>query len=304
MKLPEELMFLKNGKLPQKTTNESMNGKRTIISGSTSGVGLEALRRIAKAGSDIVMVVRNQAKAEPIKHEIETEFNVKVDIVLADFSDLESVREAAAIINQYDKIDCLINSVGIHSTKKKFNKDGVELCFMVNHLSQFLFTMLLKDKIIESKGRIIQINSEGHRFGGLRVNNVNFNRRIYTGLLGYGQSKTAQLMTVWELSDMLEGTGATINAMHPGAVKSNIGSNNGFLYRWWLKHVTGLMLKDASISGEAIYYLAASKEMENKSGKFYNLTIEEVPARHALNREVGKQVWALSMQMTGLDVSK
>jgi len=92
----------------------------------------------------------------------------------------------------------------------------------------------------------------------------------------------------------------TINAMHPGAVVTNIGMNNGLLYRWYQKYLLFPTMKPPTISAEALYYLAAAPEMVSVSGKFFNLTIEEKPAPHALDRESGEKVWALSEQMTGL----
>ena len=300
--LPEQLMFIKNGKAIQKKSNESMSGKLAVISGSTSGVGYEALKKLAQGGANIVMVCRNEEKARKIKIEVETQYNISVDYFLADFSDLDQVRLAAkAILDKYQKIDVLINSAGIHSTKKKYNKDGYELVFCVNHLATFLFTKLLLKRMIQSSpSRIIQVNSEGHRFNGLKINDLNWKKRIYTGLRSYGASKTAQLYTVWELAKELENTGVTINAMHPGGVKTNIGSNNGKLYRWFLHHVTWHFLKDPEISGDALYYLASAKELDKVSGKFFNLTIEEKPAEHTLNPKKQKQIWDLSMEMTGL----
>ena len=300
--LPEQLMFIKNGKAIQKKSNESMSGKLVVISGSTSGVGYEALKKLAQGGANIVMVCRNEEKARKIKIEVESQYNISVDYFLADFSDLDQVRFAAeAILDKYQKIDVLINSAGIHSTKKKYNKDGYELVFCVNHLATFLFTKLLLKRMIESSpSRIIQVNSEGHRFNGLKINDLNWKKRIYTGLRSYGASKTAQLYTVWELAKELENTGVTINAMHPGGVKTNIGSNNGKLYRWFLHHVTWHFLKDPEISGDALYYLASAKELDKVSGKFFNLTIDEKPAEHTLNPKKQKQIWDLSMEMTGL----
>ncbi len=169
----------------------------------------------------------------------------------------------------------LVNSVGIHSTKKTYNKDGVEMVFCVNHLATFLFTYLLVDRIKENpKARIIQVNSEGHRFGALKINDINFKKHIYTGLRSYGASKTAQLYTVYEFAKRLKDSGVTINAMHPGAVKTNIGQNNGWLYRFFFKHFTSHFLKDPKISASAIHYLSTSKELDGVTGKFFNLTID------------------------------
>ncbi|MBS3811016.1 MAG: SDR family NAD(P)-dependent oxidoreductase [Halanaerobiales bacterium] len=301
-KFPEQLMFIKNSKADQKHSIESMDGKLCVVSGATSGVGYEAVKALSAGRANIVMVVRNENKAKAVKEEIEKKYSVFVDYFIADFSDLEQVKKAAmAILNRYQKIDILINSVGIHSTKRILNKDGFEMVFCVNHLGTFLITQLLLDRMIESSpSRIIQVNSEGHRFNGLDLNDLNWEKRIYTGLRSYGASKTAQLLTVLQLAEELEGTNVTINAMHPGSVRTNIGNNNGRLYRWFLHNVTWRFLKDPKISGEAIYYLASAGELSNVSGKFFNLTLEEKPAKHALDQKKQKKIWNLSLDMVGL----
>ncbi len=148
---------------------------------------------------------------------------------------------------------------------------------------------------------IIQVNSEGHRFGGLDVDDLTWKRRHGTGLRGYGASKTAQFLCVWEFADRLAESGVTINAVHPGAVRRRIGSNNGPLYRLYSKAVIQPFLKDPAISGESIYYLAAAPEMADTSGRFFNLTIEEKPTAQALDRDLGRWVWKLSRELTGLD---
>jgi NAD(P)-dependent dehydrogenase (short-subunit alcohol dehydrogenase family) len=300
--LPDELIFIKNRQALQNTTSASMVGKVCMVSGSTSGVGLEAVKRLARGGAHIVMICRNLDKAKAIRMEIVSQHNVEIEIIRSDFSVLDDVRKAADIvIKDYPQIDVLINSAGLHSTTRTTTQDGFETVFCVNHLAPFLLTYLLIDRLKQSApARIIQVNSEGHRFGGLDLNDLNWERRPYIGLLGYGASKVAQLLTTWEFADRLKGSGVTINAMHPGDVKTNIGNNNGPLYRWFLHHVLWSMLKDPVISGEALYYLTASPEMTNVSGRFFHLTIDEKPAAHALDREKGRKVWDLSMQLTGL----
>jgi len=301
-KFPEQLLFIKNSRTVQKKSDESMDGKICVVSGATSGVGYEAVKKLAAGKADIVMLVRNEKKAKAVKKELEKKYSVFVDYFIADFSDLKQVEKAVrAIVAKYPRVDLLINSAGIHSTKKILNKDGYEMVFCVNHLAPFLITKLLLNRLIESSpSRIIQVNSEGHRFNGLKINDLNWEKRIYTGLRSYGASKTAQLLTVWQLAENLKGTGVTINAMHPGGVRTNIGNNNGRLYRWFLHHVTWHFLKDPEISGEAIYYLASASELSNISGIFFNLTIEEKPAKHALNSKKQEEIWNLSLEMTGL----
>jgi len=302
MKLPDELQFISSAFQAQKTTDASMNGKLSVITGATSGVGYHAAKRLAEGGSNLVLVCRNPDKAEDVRKELTGAYNTNVDVVLADFSKLSDVRKAAKyILANYKHINVLINNAGLHRTTRTLTEEGFETVFCVNHLASFLFTRLLLERMIKNApARIIQVNSEGHRFGGLDLDDLTWARRPYRGLKGYGASKVAQLLTVWELADLLNGTGVTINAMHPGAVKSNIGMDNGPLYTWSQRLFVRPFLRKTVISGEAIYYLAAAPEMQNVSGKFFNQTVEEKPMPHALERKLGKRVWQISEELTGL----
>lgn len=302
MKLPEELQFMANARMPQKTTTARMDGKVCVVTGATSGVGYNTAKRLAQGGAQIVMVCRNEQKALAVKAELQQQYAVRVDVVLADFSSLAEVRKAAEVINNnYPRLDVLINNAGVHYTRRSLNKDGFEMVFAVNHLASFLFTRLLLDKLIESApARIIQINSQGHRFGGLDLSDLNWERRHYWGLQSYGASKVAQILTVWEFSDRLDGSGVTINAVHPGEVKTNIGMNNNLPYRIYKRYFLWWTLKNPTISAEAIYYHAAAPEMADVSGKFFNLTIEEKPASYAVDHSLISEVWKISEEMTGL----
>ena len=292
-----------NRRAAQHGTTASMAGKVCVVTGATSGVGLQAVRRLAAGGAHIVMVCRDRAKAEQVREKIIAVAPVRIDIVVADFSDLEQVRTAAAtLLRDYPHIDVLINSAGLHCTTRTTTTAGFETVFCVNHLAPFLLTSLLLDRLKTSApARVIHVNSEGHRFSDFHLEDYNWERKRYTGLKGYGASKTAQLLTTWEFADALTGSGVTINAMHPGDVRTNIGNNNGLLYRLFKRFFISLMLKDPAISGDALYWLAAAPEMAKVSGRFFHLTIDEKPAAHALDRGKGAQVWALSRKLTGLE---
>jgi len=108
------------------------------------------------------------------------------------------------------------------------------------------------------------------------------------------------LLAVWEFAEFLRGSGVTINAMHPGAVKSSIGDNNGPLYRWYKEAIVSRTLGDPAVAGRAIHYLATAPELADTSGQYFNLTHPEEPAPHALDREVGRLVWEQSLQLAGL----
>ena len=300
--LPEQLQFLANRRAVQHSTQASLRGKLCVVTGATSGVGLAAVRRFARGGADLVMVCRNRAKAEPIREELVRTHGVRVDVATADFRDLPSVRAAAAeLLATQPRIDVLVNSAGMHSTTLGTTAAGIETVFCVNHLAPFLLTLLLAERLKSSApSRVIQVSSEGHRFSTFDPDDLEWKRRRYTGLRGYGASKSAQLLTTWELADRLTGTGVTMNAMHPGDVRTAIGSNNGVVYRAFKRLFIWPMLKDVAISAEALYWLAAAPELEGVSGKFFHLTMEEKPAAHALDRALGRRAWSLSLEMAGL----
>lgn len=304
MKLPEELQFIENARLPQKTTDARMDGRLVVITGATSGVGYQAAKHLAQGGANLVLVCRDAAKAARVQVELQHEHAVSVDVVIADFARLAQVRQAAeTILARHSHIDVLVNNAGLHNTHRLLTEDGIEMVFCVNHLASFLLTRLLLGRLLESApARIIQVNSQGHRFDGLDLDDLNWEVRHYKGLQGYGASKVAQLLTVWEMAEELAGSGVTINAMHPGEVRTNIGMNNEWLYRWYKRRLLWWVLKEPVISGNAIYYLAAAPEMSKVSGRFFNQTIDEKPAAHALDRELGKRVWRISEDLTGLSI--
>jgi NAD(P)-dependent dehydrogenase (short-subunit alcohol dehydrogenase family) len=291
-----------NSRAEQYRCDVRMDGKLCVITGCTSGVGWEAAKRLAAYGARLVMINRDAVKSERASKQLRDEFDADCASLIADFADLEQVRRAAQEIRaSHDRIDVLVNNVGMHSTKLTRTADGRETVFCVNHLASFLLTWTLLDTMRRSSpSRIIQVNSQGHRVGGLNVEDLDWRRRHYTGLRGYGASKTAQLLTVWRFAEILEDSGVTINAMHPGAVRSNIGSNNGCLYRWHKEKILDRTLADPAISGQAIHYLATAPELERTSGTYFNLTHPEKPAPHALDRDVGQIVWEKSLQLAGL----
>ncbi len=294
--------MLGNNRAMQRQSNLRMDGKLCIVTGCTSGVGWEIAKRLSAFGARIVMVNRNKEKSELACERLRDDFDAPCSYLLADFADLSQVRNTADSLAQtYDHIDLLVNNVGMHSTTLTRTADGLETVFCVNHLASFTLTWKLLDTMRRSApSRIIQVNSQGHRFGGLDPSDLSWHKRHYTGLRGYGAAKTAQLLTMEEFTDLLEGSGVTINAVHPGAVRTHIGSNNGPLYRWFNGTVVSKTLKDPVIAGQAVHYLATAPELESVSGKYFNLTHRETPAPHALDRQVGRVIWEESLRLAGL----
>jgi retinol dehydrogenase 13 len=294
--------MLRNQRTPHHTTTASLAGKTVVIAGSTSGVGLAAAVEAARYGGRLVLLARNEAKGRAVRAMLEREYRVDVSLYLADFARLSEVhRLADELLDAGEPIDVLINSAGLHCTRRFETDEGHELVYCVNHLAPFVLTHRLLPALRRTgSARIIQVNSQGHRFGGLSLDDLAWRRRYYVGLRAYGAAKTAQLLALQTFAERLEGSGVTINAMHPGEVRTGIGSNNGPVYRWYQRHVLRRFLGEARIAGESLHYLAAAPEVGGLSGRYFNRTHPEKPAPHALDRAVGRRVWETTVDLTGV----
>jgi NAD(P)-dependent dehydrogenase (short-subunit alcohol dehydrogenase family) len=293
--------MIRNNRRTPKICHDDAIGKLVVITGATSGIGYLAAKKYAANGADLICINRNHEKSEALKLEIETTCNVQCNFIIADLSKLEDTHNAANLLLKIERpIDVLIHNAGIYLTEKEQTADGLEKVFMVNYLSSFTINYILRDKLRQQrKSRIIVVSSEGHRFAvwGVRLDDLNWTKRRYSGLKSYGSAKTAQLLSVLIFDNYFSGSGVIINAMHPGAVKTETGQENGPIYKWFKRNLLDRALRPAEISAEALYYLGVSKEMENTSGSFFNLTTPEIPAPPALDKEVAEELWELSLEL-------
>lgn len=296
--------MIKNNRRDPKICEEDFRDRLVVISGATAGIGYLTAKQFASKGARLVCINRNESKSIALKEEIEKEYGVSCTNIMADMGHLGDVRKAARKLQELDDpIDLLIHNAGVHLTRRELTKEGFDKVFVVNHLSSFLINIFLSEKLkSQESGRIILVNSEGHRFAawGLRLDDLNWESRRYSGLKSYGSAKLAQLLTMLKFEEYFGTGGVTINAMHPGAVRSDTGKENSAFYRWRKKNFLDRMLRPTEIATESIYYLGVSQEMNGVSGKFFNLTTEEEPAPPALDREAAQEVWEKSLEMTGL----
>jgi NAD(P)-dependent dehydrogenase (short-subunit alcohol dehydrogenase family) len=297
--------MIRNGRSDPMICNEDFNKKLVVITGATSGIGYHTARKYAAHGANLLCINRNPEKSEALRQEIESEFDVSCDYRIADLSNLNDIFRVSNELAQLNTpIDILIHNAGIYLTKRALTPEGFEKAFVVHFLSSFIMNYILKDKLkAQKKARIIMVGSEAHRFTawGLRLDDLNWEKRRYSGLKSYGSAKTAQLLSMIVFSEQLQNTGVTINTMHPGAVKTDTGQENGPVYKWFKRNFLDKTLKSPVISAEALYYLGVSKEIESVSGKFFNLTTIEEPAPPALDREVAYELWETTIKLAGLN---
>ncbi|MEZ5072472.1 MAG: SDR family NAD(P)-dependent oxidoreductase [Bacteroidales bacterium] len=274
-----------------------------VITGATSGIGRLTARKFASRGADLLCINRSEEKSAALKEEIEGEFGVRCDSFRADLSCLEDARRVAEELTRIERpIDVLIHNAGVHLTRQERSAEGYDKVFVVHHLSPFVINARLASKLkAQEQARILLVSSEGHRFAawGLYLEDLNWDRRRYSGLKSYGSAKLAQLLAMLVFEEYFRGSGVRINAMHPGAVRSETGKENGVVYRWFKRNLFDRMLRPTDIAAESLYYLAVSPEPKDVSGKFFNLTTLEEPAPPAWDREAARALWAKSLEMTG-----
>ena len=296
--------MIRNDKKDPGACAESLEKKIVVISGATSGIGLQTARLFAEKGAELICLNRNSEKSKVLENELKKKYNCNVQTIITDFSSLDQVKKTAEELLKLKKpIDIIIHNAGVFNTRKIYTRDNIEMVFQVNHLASFMLNYLLREKLKkENRARIIYVNSEGHRFAlaGVHLNDLDWRRHIYTGLKSYGAAKTAQLLTMHRFFEYFADSSVTINAMHPGNVRSDMGNNNGKLYRLMKRKFVLSSAKDPVISAKALFYLAASAEMTGISGKFFNLTTEEKPAPHGRDYSRTEAVWEKSLELCGL----
>ena len=194
-----------------------LSGKTAVVTGASSGLGLQTVATLASAGAKVVAAVREPDGLG--------ELIAGIDAIPLDLASLDSVRAAAeAIAGRHPRIDILINNAGVMFTPPGTTAEGFELQFGVNHLGHFLLTsMLLPALQAAGDARVVTLSSEAHRRWGIDLDDINFDRRGYDTFAAYGQAKSANILMTVELHRRLGADGITALAVHPGTCATNLG---------------------------------------------------------------------------------
>lgn len=301
------LAMIRNNRGDPQICARDFHNRLVVITGATSGIGYWTARKYAAHGADLLCINRNSQKSEDLRNEITNDFGVKCDYIIADLGNLRDIFRVSEALSQLNTpIDVLIHNAGVYLTRRELTPDGFEKVFVVHYLSSFVINYVLQEKLrAQKKARIIMVGSEGHRFAiwGLNLDDLNWEKRRYSGLKSYGSAKTAQLLSMIVFNERFKNTGVSINTMHPGAVKTDSGHENGPVYRWFRRNLIDKTLKSPDISAEALYYLGVSERLDGISGKFFNLTAEEEPAPPAVDRDAAYELWDRTLEMTGIQRS-
>lgn len=281
----------------------NMQGKTILISGATNGIGKQSALELAKMGAQIVIIGRNKAKTEETLREIQSSSgNKDVHALIADLSSMAEVRRVADDFKkQYARLDVLLNNAGSFFSERQESVDGYEMTFALNHLSYFLLTHLLLDRLkANAPSRIVSVSSEAHMMSPLNFDDLQ-SKQSYgmAGFRPYGQSKLMNVMFTYELARRLTGTGVTANALHPGAVNTGFGKNNRGLMNIAMKIFTFFAIK-VEDGAKTSVYLASSPEVEGVTGKYFDKCKQKQSSQVSYDEAAQKRLWEISEQLTGI----
>lgn len=284
--------MIKNMNRPPKKNLDKFTGKIIVITGATSGIGYYTTLKYASMGAHILMVNRNQEKSETVRKEISEKYGVTAEYIIADLSLISDIKKVGEYLITLEKpIDVLIHNAGVHLETRKENPEGLEINFAVHYLCPFIINEMLIPKYQRDKtGRILLVSSEAYRFAawGLDINDLQWKKRRYTGIKAYGAGKLAQILFMHLISDDLAPFNVTINAMHPGMVRTESGRDNGKKYQWYKKNFIDRFSASAGTSAEALYYLGTSPEISKATDVFFHMTTPEELSPPAQDLEAAK----------------
>jgi NAD(P)-dependent dehydrogenase (short-subunit alcohol dehydrogenase family) len=284
------------------STLNSMNmaGKVCLVTGATSGIGQVTATALAGQGAEVIIAGRDQRKADETVSRIRSDSgNEAVSYLLADFSDLDQVREMArALQERSPRLDLLVNNAGTFFNRRRETPYGVEMTFLVNHLAPFLLTNLLLETLQDSApARIVNVSSEGHKQDTMDFEDLGFERGFF-GMKAYARSKLANVLFTYELARRLGCSRVTANALHPGHVATDMWKTNVPIIGPVLKLVMGFFALTPEQGAANTIYLASSSDVEGITGEYF---VRREPARSSplsYDEGVAQRLWEVSEKLT------
>jgi len=278
---------------------ENLSGKVAIVTGSNTGIGKETARGLAQGGATVVLAVRDLAKGEAARLDIAaTVPGARLRVMALDLGDTQSIRAfAAAFKREYPRLDVLVNNAGLSPAKRGVTKDGFETTFGVNHLGTFLLTHELLDVLERSApSRVVVLSSKLHYRGRMVWDDLQFERRRYGTLSAYNQSKLANMLFTKALARRLAGRGVTVNAVHPGVVRTELARD---LPRLLQRIIHRFMISPAQ-GAQCSLDVATLPEFAKVTGEYFDKSKTRPAAAAAQDEAAQERLWKLSEELLGL----
>ncbi|MDM8010479.1 MAG: oxidoreductase [Parasphingorhabdus sp.] len=288
----------------------AQNGRVFLVTGANSGIGYEAAKVLAGKGARVLMGCRSKTRAAAAIAKIREEFpQADLAYIPLDLGDLESIREAAALVGQERRLDVLVNNAGIMMPPREVTMDGFESQFGVNHLGTFALTGLLLDKLAKGKEpRVVITSSMAHRSGRIDFDDINA-EESYSRMGRYAMSKLANLLHMYELDRRLRAADSPVIAVacHPGVADTELTRNFPGLLVSLFRPLSSLFMNSAAEGAWPTLAAAAAPGVESgsyfgpsRNGEWVGPAREVQPRPKAKRIETAKRLWDVSEEMTGV----
>jgi len=291
-----------------------MQGKTVVITGATSGIGQVAAESLAAMGARIVQVARSRERGDAaMKRLRDIAPTVAHSIHYADLSRISEMKRVASEIAAAEaRVDVLINNAGAMFSSRQVTADGLERTFALNHLSYFVLTQGLKERLIASApARVVNTASDAHEPAKLDFDDLQ-SEKVYArksigqwfryggpGFYVYGRSKLCNILFTRELARQLAGTGVTANSLHPGFVATRFGDETGGLMSFSIGIAKRFALSPQQ-GAETLIFLASSPDVARITGEYFHKCRPATPSKEALNDANAQRLWLETAKLVGL----
>ncbi|HMD47507.1 MAG TPA: SDR family oxidoreductase [Bryobacteraceae bacterium] len=277
-----------------------LQGKVVVITGATSGIGAVAAEELAGMGARIVLVARDKGRAEAELTRLRQRGAAAHSVHYADLSRLDEMQRVGGEIAAAEpRIDVLINNAGALFGQRTLTADGLEMTFATNHMSYFVLTEMLRERLAASApARVVNTSSDAHKGVHIDFEDLQSAKR-YRAFGAYSLSKLLNILYTRELARSFNGKGVTANSLHPGFVATRFGDQSGGAFATVIRMAKMFAITPEK-GAETIVHLASSDAVANVTGEYFYKCRATTPTKDAQDDDAARRLWAESAKLAGI----
>ncbi|MSP25700.1 MAG: SDR family oxidoreductase [Myxococcales bacterium] len=277
--------------------DDSLTGRSCLVTGANTGIGRVTAVELARRGAKVWLAGRSAERTMPVVEEIARAHGPeRAEFLKLDLGSLASVRSAAeTFLARGEPLHVLVNNAGL-AGQRGITADGFELHLGTNHVGHFLFTLLLKSRLVESApARVVTVASVAHyKARGIDLAEARKSTKTFVGMAEYQESKLANVLFSAELGRRLAGSGVTTYALHPGVVASDVWRR----LPWPARQLAKLFMLTNEDGAKTSLHCATAPELATETGKYYDACREKTPSRQARDLDLARTLWEQTERWT------